>query len=142
VASSLPSGEKATLRTGFSCPDNVARGVREATSQSRAVLSALAVASVLPSGENARANTSPVCPVRAPSSLPVSASHSLISPGVSMLSQTPATEARVLPSGEKATPRTGRVWPVRTLTCAARVVSHTLMVLSSQPRATRLPSGA
>ena len=57
-------------RTRATCPLSVALRFPEGISQSRAVLSSLAVASSLPSGENANANVRPLCPSSSRSRLP------------------------------------------------------------------------
>ncbi|WSJ57515.1 hypothetical protein OG756_05590 [Streptomyces sp. NBC_01310] len=58
VASSAPSGEKATAFTALSCPDSGGpTGRPVAVSQSRAVVSWLPVASRRPSREYASAST-------------------------------------------------------------------------------------
>ena len=85
VASVLPSGEKARLRTALLCPVSLARSLPVATSHRRAVLSQLAVASVLPSGEKASVKTSCSWPSSEAVSLPVVRSHSLTSAGCSWL---------------------------------------------------------
>src|SRR5262249_12513055 len=130
-ASILPSGEKATESTGFSCPWSRCSSLPPATAQILTVLSSPpAEAKVLPSGENATDFTR-CCPCRRRLSLPCASPKPTPCP----------PEARSRPSGEKAR-EWAQDWSSPTLRISRLVARpHKRMVLPSPPEASILPSG-
>src|SRR5262249_31525997 len=74
-------------------------------------------------------------------SLPVASSQSFRSPGSSGRLYSPVHEASSLPSGEKAVIQTRSLWPSSTARCLPEGQSWRRITLSSQARASCLPSG-
>ena len=151
-ASVLPSGLNATDHTPPVCPLRVACSLPVATSHSLIVWSPLPEASVLPSGLYATEYTQLVCPLRVACSLPVATSHSLIvshSRGHGL----PSSGIRwrswrmIAPRGQGLAVRTVRHGghlvrcPWRVACSLPVATSHSLIVLSSLPEASVLPSG-
>src|SRR5262245_59470333 len=127
------------------CPLRVARSWPLSASHSLIVRSELPEASVFPFGLKATEETWAVRPLSVARSWPLAASNNLISPlkcnlGSSQRLQALA-EARVLPSGLKATEVTQSVCPLSVARSWPLAASHNLIVWSSLPEATVLPSG-
>ena len=104
LASSLPSGEKASVSMSPVCPSSFAFSLPVRASHRRMVLSLAAVAIHVPSGEKTTDLTRAVWPFSVCFSSPVCTSHSR-----TVLST--LTLASVFWSGEKATERTMSVCP-------------------------------
>ena len=131
----LPSGAKATASTASLPVSMVFRSVPPATSQSRAVPSAPAVATSLPSGAKATASTASPCPWSVAFNSPDAVSQS-------RAVRSPLAVASVLPSGANATPRTGPPCPENVRSSLPVATSHIFTALSCAPAASVLPSGA